>query len=205
MIPRAADRLTWAHVSSHSARSLLYKAVGYRCRWRASIGVRTSFFIFFLSAWTVVFVFPAALPEGGDLQRRQRYVNDFAGVILAPYRSKIDDLAAAIERKTSVELVLVTVKSTGPEGIDSYAARLADSWAIGGKGESKGVLFLVAVGNRKVRISVGSGISRLLSDARAKQIIDENIIPPLRNGKYGEGLLSGVEAIYLDLTSQTWY
>lgn len=157
------------------------------------------------SAWTAAFLWSPSLLEGGEVQRDQRYVNDFASVILPAYRSKIIDVAAALERKTAVELVVVTVKSTKPETIESYAESLSDHWAIGGKGEYKGVLLLVAIEDRKVRIGVGSGVSRLIPDALAKQIIDEKIVPHLRNGKYGEGILSGIQAIYLHLISNSTY
>ena len=53
-----------------------------------------------------------------------------------------------------------------------------------------------------MRITTGGGVEGLLPDATCKEILDETIIPKLKKGHYGQGLLDGNIAIAERLSSQ---
>ena len=65
------------------------------------------------------------------------------------------------------------------------------------KSRDNGAVLFVFVGDRKIRIEVGYGLEGALPDALASRIINEEITPRFREGKYEEGVLAGVEAIIL--------
>jgi hypothetical protein len=91
-------------------------------------------------------------------------VNDFAGVIPAPYKSRMEDLAREVLDKAGTSVVVATVTSIGDNDAEDYANRLYQSWGVGKKGEDKGVLIFLAVKERRVRIETGYGVEGILPD-----------------------------------------
>jgi len=127
--------------------------------------------------------------------RPQGYVSDYAGVLDETTRAKISSLADELERKTGAQLAVVTVKSTAPETIEGYAVALFERWGIGRKGKDNGVLLLVALNERKLRIETGYGIEGMLPDALCDRIIREIMVPYFKRAQYSEGIYSGASAI----------
>jgi uncharacterized protein len=123
------------------------------------------------------------------------YVTDSAEILSQADESAIIGIAEELERKTTAQLAVVTVKTTQPETIEGYAVRLFERWGIGQKGKDNGVLLLIASDDRKVRIETGYGIEGILPDATCKMIIEEGIIPYFKRGEYSQGILSGASVI----------
>ena len=86
------------------------------------------------------------------------------------------------------------LKIAGDE-IDGYANRLFRHWGIGDKERNDGVLFLVAVNDRKLRIEVGYGLEGTLTDALAAYIIRKTVVPHFKSGNFATGIKSGTEQI----------
>jgi len=130
------------------------------------------------------------------LPRPIGYVNDFAGVIDEGSKQQIEGLAGALREKTGAEIAVVTVDTIAPyESIEEYSVELASQWGIGKKGEDTGILILLAMQERKIRIEVGYGLEGIIPDGLAGEIVDRSILPSLKIGNYGEGMLKGVEAV----------
>jgi uncharacterized protein len=122
-------------------------------------------------------------------------VNDFANVIPRSDEDRIESVASELYTKTGVPVVLVTMADIGGAEYNDYANRLYEAWAIGKKGEDKGVLIFVTVKERKMRIEVGYGLEGVIPDGLAGEIRDRYMVPYLRKERYGEGLLNGTYAI----------
>ena len=122
-------------------------------------------------------------------------VNDFANVISPAYKQKITAITGALFQKTGIPLVVVTMPDIGGAEYNDYANRLYKAWGIGKKGEDKGVLIFVAVKERKMRIETGYGVEGILPDGLVGEIRDRDMIPFLRQDKFGEGLLAGALAV----------
>ena len=122
-------------------------------------------------------------------------VNDFAGVISAEYRQKMEQLSREVLEKTGTTLVVATITTIGNNEINEYVNRLYSAWGIGKKGEDKGVLIVLALKERKVRIETGYGVEGILPDGLVGEIRDRSIIPWLKAGDYGKGLAEGMSAI----------
>lgn len=54
---------------------------------------------------------------------------------------------------------------------------------------------MVAPNERKVRIDVACGLESVITDQRAKQIIDNDMLPLYRQGKMGTGTIAGAEEL----------
>jgi uncharacterized protein len=121
-------------------------------------------------------------------------VADTAGVIPADQRAKMEALSRDVWEKTRAAIVIVTVKDLQGESVDEFANKLYEAWGIGEKGPTsknadRGVLILVAPGDRKARIEVGYGLEGIIPDGLAGQIVREDMLPAFKKGDFGGGLL----------------
>ena len=145
--------------------------------------------LFFLSTFPIL-LFSQKLPEPVG------YVNDFAGIIDEQSKIQMERIIRAVKEATGAEIAVVTVKTIQPYGsIEEYSIDLATKWGIGEKGKDNGIMIIVAMKERKIRIEVGYGLEGIIPDGLAGEIIDKSILPYLSKGMYGTGLLKGVEAV----------
>jgi uncharacterized protein len=70
-----------------------------------------------------------------------------------------------------------------------------NAWGLGQRGKDNGVLLLVAVDDRKLRIEVGNGLEGVLTDAHCGRIIRNEITPSFKYKEYETGIADGVAAI----------
>jgi uncharacterized protein len=122
-------------------------------------------------------------------------VNDYAEVITPEYEAQMNQLAHALLDQTGTAVVVATFRDLGGERPRIFANRLYEAWGIGKKGEDKGVLILVALKERRVAYETGYGIEGILPDAKMGEILDQQVIPFLRQDNYGKGLLNGMKAV----------
>jgi uncharacterized protein len=147
------------------------------------------------------FLFLALVQPGSAEAAREEFprprgaINDFASVIPADVESAMENLSREILQKTGISLVVATVKSVGDSDPDTYANELYEHWGIGKKGEDKGVLILLALEERWVRIETGYGVEGILPDGLVGSIRDQYVVPLLKQGKYGTGLFNGMVAV----------
>ncbi len=90
------------------------------------------------------------------------------------------------------EIVVLTVKGLGGLTIEQASIQVVDQWKLGGADKDNGVLLMFAKKERRARIEVGQGLEGNLTDAHAKRIIDETIMPLFRSGNTDQGILLGV-------------
>ena len=147
-------------------------------------------------------LFGAAAAQDVSFPNYTGYVNDFANVIDIQTRQKIESVCTELEKTTGAELAVVTVKTVSPLDSKTYSVKLFEKWGIGKKavpagrqGKDNGILFLLAVEDRRVEIEVGYGLEGIVNDAQAGQILDENVIPFLKKNQSPEAMLAGATAL----------
>src|SRR5215471_1138935 len=121
-------------------------------------------------------------------------VNDFAHVIDPGSRAELDRRIRALRGATGDVLVVATVQTYQPYGsIDEYAVKMFENGGrgIGDKGKDNGLLLVVAVQERKIRIEVGYDLEQFIPDGFAGQTIRDAIAPAFRQAQYGPGLVAG--------------
>ncbi len=123
------------------------------------------------------------------------YVHDFAGLMNASDSRQITQYAAELDKKTSAQVAVVTVKTTQPDTIQGYSVRLFDKWKIGQKGKDNGILILVAVSDRKAWITTGYGLEGAVPDALANKIVNQVMIPFFKKDQYSQGIKKGALAV----------
>jgi uncharacterized protein len=100
-----------------------------------------------------------------------------------------------LEDKSSIQLVVATVKSLQGSDIETYANGLFRFWKLGQAQKNNGVLVLVAPAEHKVRIEVGYGLEGTLTDALSSVIIASAVIPRFKAGDFSGGIERGVDGI----------
>jgi uncharacterized protein len=122
-------------------------------------------------------------------------VVDQADVINAQSRGALETKLKELEDKSSIQLVVATVKSLQGSDIETYANGLFRFWKLGQAQKNNGVLLLVAPAEHKVRIEVGYGLEGTLTDALSSVIIASAIIPRFKAGDFSGGIERGVDGI----------
>lgn len=122
-------------------------------------------------------------------------VVDLAHVLPPEIASSLNRDLETHESKTSNQVAVLTLPSLEGEPLESFSHRVATTWKLGQKGTDNGILLLIALRERKVRIEVGYGLEGTLTDLRSAHIIRQEIVPRLRSGDLPGGIAAGVQAI----------
>ncbi|HPU59327.1 MAG TPA: TPM domain-containing protein, partial [Candidatus Avimonas sp.] len=92
-------------------------------------------------------------------------------------------------------MVCVTVESLGGQDLEEFSIDLARDWRIGQEGKNYGILLLLAVSERQVRIEVGYGLEGAMTDIKSGIILDTYAIPYFKNDDFSTGLKKAYNAI----------
>ena len=125
-------------------------------------------------------------------------VNDFAGVVDSASVREIEALIRSLQQATGDVVVVATVDSLSPyANIDEYAVKMFENRGrgIGERGRDNGLLIVVAVKERMVRVEVGYELEAFITDGFAGETRREVMAPYFRQGEFGEGLLAGTQHI----------
>ena len=137
----------------------------------------------FVSLLFVACALPAVATAYTSPGAPQGSVNDFAHVLTNEQRDQLEVSVEAYEARTSNEIAVVTVPTIGTDTVEEYAANLFQEWGIGKKTQDNGVLILLAIQDRKLRIEVGYGLEGVLTDAESAGYIQQ-AIPLLKEQNY---------------------
>jgi uncharacterized protein len=122
-------------------------------------------------------------------------VTDLTGTLSAERIAELDRQLAAFEVKKGAQIAVLMVPTVQPETVEQYAVRAFEQWKLGRKGVDDGVLLVIAKDDRKLRIEVGYGLEGALTDATAKRIISDDIVPQFKRGDFAAGVVAGVSRI----------
>ena len=122
-------------------------------------------------------------------------VVDRADILSSTTEETLTALLKSHEDSTSNQVAVLTIASLEGEVIEAYSLRVAETWALGTAANDNGVLLLVAVEDRAMRIEVGYGLEGTLTDAVAGRIIRNEMTPRFRAGDFDGGVLVGVQSI----------
>lgn len=93
------------------------------------------------------------------------------------------------------EIAVAVVPTTGNASIETWATGLFNAWGVGQAGKDNGVLLVVALEDRALRIATGDGLRGRLPDGTASEIIGGTITPLLRDGRTEDAVLAGLDGI----------
>ncbi len=115
-------------------------------------------------------------------------VNDYAGILKPDEERLLENYLASVETSTSAQMVLLTIRSLEGDPLEDFSMRVVETWKIGKKKADNGILLLVALEEREIRIEVGYGLESVLPDGKCGAIIRQVLVPQFRSGNYYEGI-----------------
>lgn len=130
----------------------------------------------------------------------------FTAPVVDEARRVPDDVEHAVsatlddyQRRSGNQVAVAVVATTGRKSVEDYSIDLARDWGVGTKDDDNGVLLLIAIDDRRLRIEVGSGVEDELTDLEAGRIVRERLLPLLRDGDIGGAVAQGTAAIRAEL------
>jgi uncharacterized protein len=122
------------------------------------------------------------------------WTSDFEGIYTTAEVEILDSLIGAFEKKTSYEIVIITVDSTltTDDAFDNYITSVANAWGVGKKGKDNGIVIGISSAFGRIRIVNGAGVVEHISDEATKVIIDTYFIPNFKEGNYFKGTKEGL-------------
>lgn len=124
-----------------------------------------------------------------------RWVHDEANVLSPSGIADLERILKAERDSTSNQIAILIVPTLENDDIDDYANRVFREWKLGDEKKDNGVLFLVAIQDRKMRIEVGFGLEGALTDALSNRINRNEVAPYFRQGDYEGGIRAATLAI----------
>lgn len=146
----------------------------------------------------------AACGPSGGLPKFTTPVVDDAGVIDDAVERNLNAKLEQFRTAVGPQVAVLVVGSTGNQTIEDYGIDVAREWGIGDEQRDDGVLLLIAIDDRKLRIETGSGIEGDLTDVEAGRIIDSVVVPELRNDNPTAAVVAGAEALTTELSGQAY-
>ena len=150
----------------------------------------------------LLLLWTAALQAAPAFPTLSGRVVDEAALMSRKQAHQLTQQLAAFEKRSGIQLVVVSVDSLDGETIEEYGYQLGRHWGIGQKGKNNGVLLLIAQDERKVRIEVGYGLEGALPDAIAANIIQTRILPAFKRGDMVAGVVAGSQSIMKALAGE---
>ena len=118
------------------------------------------------------------------------HVVDLANVLPPEQEAQLEGLLVDLEQQTTAQMVVLTILSLDGEPLNEVSLNTAEQWGIGQKGKDNGLLFLVAMQDRKYRFEVGYGLESVLPDSLLGSLGRRVLVPLFRQGRYAEGILA---------------
>ncbi|MBI3618705.1 TPM domain-containing protein [Candidatus Peregrinibacteria bacterium] len=146
--------------------------------------------------WPVAVVLLLATPVlAFSVPPNQGFVTDRAGILTQQQKNDLQQMLRGYQRQTSNEIAVLIIPNLGGEAIEDVGVQVGRAWGIGSKQKNNGILLLISMEERTMTIQVGYGLEGAVPDLTAKGIIDRDITPLFRAGKYHEGILAGIDAL----------
>ncbi len=126
--------------------------------------------------------------EGG-LPKPLGYVSDHAGVLNEEWKARIRSVCKDLERKTGVEMVVVTTRDIAPyTTLNEYADALYKKWGIGTAQQEHGVMVVAGVEQRQATVTLGRNMIGVIPPPLLQEVTKKFVEPAFRLGHFGEGL-----------------
>lgn len=133
--------------------------------------------------WINIFLFVAIITglalmsqsKGAEIPRQVGYVNDFANVLTRTEKVTLEIKSGAILRSNGDRPQVITIlpMTLNDTTVEDFAQTVFTQWKIGQAKKDNGVLIVLAVKERKIRIHTGYGVEGFIPDAEALTIIEK--------------------------------
>ncbi len=142
----------------------------------------------------IIFFYSISFSQGLiEIPKVNQPVNDFANVLSNDEVEYLNQKVKTFEDSTSIQIGIAIYQSLNGEEDADFSQRFVKINPFGNKEKNSGILILVSISERKIRIETGYGMEGIIPDALTNQIIRQIINPEFKSQKYFAGLNSGVD------------
>lgn len=155
---------------------------------------RSQFLLILTVAFVLLLIAKGPANAQSPLPQPTGYVNDFAGVVDAATKARLETTLGNLDRQQQIQFSVVTVDTTGGQDIFDYSLAVARGWGIGAKDAQKpSLLLLVAIQDRKYYTQVSRHLEGDLPDGLVGQIQREQLVPAFKARQYGQGIADTID------------
>jgi len=122
-------------------------------------------------------------------------VHDEVNLLSSGVSNQLEGELKRFEDSTSNQIAVLIIETLDGYPLEDYSLKVAEKWKLGQADKDNGVLLLIVVKDRDVRIETGEGVEGALPDAVCNQIIRNVIAPNFRQNNYDAGIYQGIKAI----------
>ncbi|MBB4152522.1 uncharacterized protein GGQ80_000398 [Sphingomonas jinjuensis] len=126
-------------------------------------------------------------------------VVDDANVLPPDVEAGLTRKLEALQKDTRRQLVVATIGDMQGYPLEEYGYRLGRAWGVGLKDVNNGAILFIAPNNppgqRGPRLEVGRGLEPVLTDALSSTIINQRMVPLLKQGQIAQAMEAGTDAI----------
>ncbi|WP_121609449.1 TPM domain-containing protein [Mesobacillus foraminis] len=128
------------------------------------------------------------------------YVQDFANILSDREEAELRNIGMRTDDQTTNQIAVLTVESIGDATIEEYANQAYRAYGLGTQEHDNGVLLVLAMNDKKIRIEVGYGLEGIIPDGKAGRILDANAIPYLQAGQPNLAVMNTYKALANEAT-----
>lgn len=143
---------------------------------------------------------PSQIPNV-QLENKNRYVSDPAGMLNPETIIKADAILGDIREKSTAEVVAIIVPSIGDLEPSEFCEEVFTDWGIGKNDKDNGMILLITPDDRRAWIQTGYGLEGVMPDIKCSEIVRQTIVPAMKQGNLDQALLDAAGAINATLTS----
>lgn len=150
-----------------------------------------------------IIVFAIAFAQAQDkplfeLSSPNSSVFDKVGFFTADEKQALENKLNQFSRQTSTQIVVAVTPDLYGYDIDDYATRLLEKWKPGQADKDNGLVILIKPKTStkgEIAISTGYGMEYLVTDALSKRIIETEVIPEFKKGRFYFGIDKAIDTI----------
>ncbi|NME70513.1 TPM domain-containing protein [Flammeovirga aprica] len=125
--------------------------------------------------------------------KRNKVVNDYAKVLSDSDSVALNNELLEVNNRSTIEYAICIVENLGGFDKKDLAINLGNYWGIGNRFERRGLLILISTEDKSVFVATTNAAQELISDDQVQELVDEHLIPKLKNANYKEAVLSSLE------------
>jgi uncharacterized protein len=143
-----------------------------------------------------VFVGMAGSVQAFTVPNYDGLVNDYANILSPELETRLETQLGEMALATGgAEIAVVTIPTLEGDTVENVAQTFFDTWQIGKENKDNGLLLLVALEDKKMRIHTGYGTETVITDSTSGAIIREKLAPAFKEGNYDQGVEAAVSTI----------
>ena len=146
--------------------------------------------------------FPAGAADIQIPPSPSRWATDTAGFVSSGTLEALDQKLGAYAEQTGHQVIIYIGGTTGGYPIEEFAAKAFEAWKVGRRGLDDGAALFIMAEDRAVRIEVGYGLEGVVPDITAGRIINDILIPKIREGDPDGAVGDAVSALLAAISGE---